>query len=453
MMTDTTSADFLLQISEKFHRAADPVKFGVTLKMDKDISLLVIEYQLKCEAEANGLGAHEHTRKAEISHRYFKMLKLAGAYAYIDNSPKITEDHVYNAIKLVEDSGEAFKKLLKRDRNFVKLAKYIAEADKEITHVELVEDLPYYKGSGLQKKELMELAIAWGYQNNIIIKKTYQSNIEFLRGESLQETSLNEINISFSNHMAFRYQNIQVPFDRLHELTQEPGLHWVAHQLIGGDTIDDQGAYEGHRSEENAIQGFNLIVLDIDKDISIETAKLLMKDYKFLIYTTKRHTNAENRFRMILPMSHTLKMDKPDYRAFMENIFEWLPFNVDDQTIDRCRKWETFPGTHEYNDGELVNSLLFIPKTTKNDERKKFVADHQSMSNMERWFVSKSGVGNRSNNLIKYALMLVDAGLDFLSIDSKVRELNDKFKDKMSDTEIGATIMVSANNAIKKRDS
>jgi hypothetical protein len=78
------------------------------IMMSKDTSLLLIEYRLKCEKEANTLPEHEEIKKAEISHRYFKALKLAGAYAFVDNSPELTEAHLYSAIKLTEESGRAF---------------------------------------------------------------------------------------------------------------------------------------------------------------------------------------------------------------------------------------------------------------------------------------------------------------------------------------------------------
>lgn len=442
MSIDSTSTAFLLDLSKRLEKLADAVNFGITLEMTKDVSLLLIEYRLACEAKAAELSTHDHIRKAEVSHRYFKALKLAGTYAFIDGSPDIREDHVYSAIKLAEESGVGFDKLMKRDKNYVKLAKYIAEAGKEITHVDIMEDLVFYKGSETQKREMMTAAIAWGYRNNIVIKRIFTDGIEFLKGESLDETSLKKILVCHSTDIATGYTNREVPFNSLHKLTQKQNFHWVAHHVV-----------DGHRREDNIIQGFNLVVLDVDDGSSLDTVKLLMKDYKYLVYTTKSHTSKKNRFRIILPMSHTLKLTKPDYAEFMKNIFEWLPFEVDTGTIDRCRKWLSHNGAYSYNDGKLLNSLLFIPKTAKNDERKQFIADHHSLTNMERWFCDKTGVGNRSNQLIKYALMLVDSGMDLTSVQNYVLALNNKLKDRMDESEILSTILVSAARAISKRDT
>lgn len=441
MLTDTTADSFLLDISTKLGKLANSLNFGKELTMSKEVSIISIQYQQMCEAYANKLPEFEEIRKAEMAHRYFKAMKLAGAYAFVDGSHEITKEHFYNAVKLAEDSGRAFTGLLTRERNYVKLARYIAEVGREITHVDMVEDLPFYKGSEMQKRELMTLAIAYGYKNNIIIKKMFNDGIEFLVGESLKETNTSKMIISYSTELAANYKNEEVPFDKLHVLTQTPNYHWVAHHLI-----------EGYRKEENALPGFNLVVLDIDSGVSMSTVKLLMKDYKSLIYTTKRHSDINNRFRVILPMTHTLKMDASDYKEFMDNVYEWLPFEVDKQTNQRARKWMSHSSTYAYNDGELLDSLLFIPKTTKNEARKVIIDSQQSLSNIERWFICNTGLGNRSNQMIKYAYMLVDSGMDIDNIRNNILALNNKIADKMDETEILGTILVSASKAIHKRD-
>ena len=71
----------------------------------------------------------------------------------------------------------------------------------------------------------------------------------------------------------------------------------------------------GYRDQDHAIPGLNLAVIDVDEGISIDTAKLLLKDYKYLIHTTKRHTNENHRFRVIFPLSHVLKLN-PIFNAF-----------------------------------------------------------------------------------------------------------------------------------------
>ena len=440
MLTNQDSDKFLEEFSGKLENLADIINVNKRLQMSKETSLLLIEYRLKCEREAELYPEHEEIKKAEISHRYFKALKLAGAYAFIDDSPELTQDHLYQAIKLAEESGEAFNRLLTRDRAYVKLAKYIASCKRDVTQADLVEDLPFYRGAAGQKQEMLNLAIAYGYKNNIIIKKSFSDGIEFLRGETLKESSLDRCVISYSNDIALNYVNEYAPFDKLHKLTQINGMHWVAHHLTNG-----------HRNEENCIAGFNLVVFDVDGGVNISTVKMLLKNYKFLIYTTKRHTPEENRFRVILPLNYQLELDAKDYKEFMSNLYEWLPFEVDTATNQRARKWLSCEGHYEYNEGEVLDALPFIPKTSKNEERKELMNSQQSMDNLERWVINNIGDGNRNNMLLRYAMILLDAGFDFEAIRTKVIALNDKIPAKLEEAEIMGTIMTTVMKTIAKR--
>ena len=379
-------------------------------------------------------------RKAELSHRYFKALKLAGAYAFIDNSIELTPAHLYNAIKLTEESGRAFEQMLTRDRPYVKLAKYIANIRKEVTQADLVEDLPFYRGGVSQKAEMLNLAIAYGYKNNIIIKKSFSDGIEFLRGETLEETDLNKMVVSYSSDIVSDYQNETAPWDKLHKLTQANGMHWVNHHLTGG-----------YRNEENCIPGFNLVVVDVDGGVSLNTVRTLLKNYKYLIYTTKRHTDKEHRFRIIFPTNYKLELDAKDFKEFMNNIYEWLPFECDDQTGQRARKWLSHDGHFEYNDGELLDVLPFIPKTSKNEERKAQLNSQQSLDNLERWVMNNIGDGNRNNMLLRYAMVLLDAGHNFEGIRSRVMALNEKIADKLDESEILGTIMVTVGKTLASK--
>ena len=442
ILTDTKSSTFLSDLSDRLGELADVVNFNKKLLMTKEVTITLLGYEKDCKLRAELLPIHEETKKAELTHRYFKALKLAGTYAFIDGDGEITEDTLYSAIKLVEESGEAFSGLLTRERHYVKLAKYIANVGREITHVDLVEDLPFYKGSIAQKAEMMQLAITYGYKNNIVIKRNIVDNIEFLSGESLNETDLNKVIISYGINLAKGYKGEKVKFSQLAKVTQAKNYHWCSHHFV-----------DSYRLEDNAIPGFNLVVLDIDEGVDIKTAQLLMKKYTYMIYTTKRHTKDANRFRMVFPISHTLKLDKEDYANFMRNIYEWLPFGVDEQTNQRCKKWLSNKGSVLTNDGDLLNALLFIPKTTKSEQRKVIINDQQSLSNIERWFVNCTESGNRNNQLAKYAFMLVDSGMDINSIQNNVFALNNKLPIPMEEARILSSIMVTVASKIGKRSA
>ena len=435
-LTEQSNVDTVNKWSNHFHNLADPAVFGWKMVVEDEVAIQLLAYKIDCEHIADQLAEHEDIKKAELSHRYFKALKLAGAFAFVDQSVEVEMDHLLAAIKLVEESGEAFQMILNREKAYVKLAKYIATVGTEVTHADLHEALPFYKSSNSARNEMMTLATAWGYKKHIIIKKSFVDGIEFFKGETLQETDINEIIISYSNHWAYNYLEERVPFDQLHVLTQQEGMHWSNHHFRNQ-----------HRTEENVIAGFNAIVLDVDEGISLDTVQELMKDYKSLIYTTKRHQTEGHgdRFRIILPINYTLKLDNEEYREFMKSIFAWLPFKTDESYQKREKKSETFAGgQYVYNmDGELFDALPFIPKTSRNEQHKSNFQKLESLDNLERWFAQRIAVGNRNDNMAKYAFALVDSGMSLIDVQNAVHSFNKKLNNPLSENEIDGTIMVS----------
>lgn len=414
------------------------------VELQKEEAIELLKYRIECEKQADELNPYAEIQKAELNHRYFKALKLAGTYAFIEKSQKITKTHLLQAIKLVEESGENFLKILHREKPYMKLAKYLSSVPDELTHADLTEALPFYKSP--QQKELMSLAIAWGYKNAILIKKSFSDGVEFFRGEALKETDLNELIVSYSPDMAYNYRSDYAPFHQLgSNLFQYKGMNWCNHHF------NDE-----HRCNDKALFPFNLVVLDVDGDVSLDTAVELLKEYCFIMYTTKRSTPDCNRFRVVLPIKYVLNLNIQDYKAFMNNILAWLPFKSDTAANEISKKWSSHAGgeLRVNKEGTLLDPTKFIPNTLRNE----FFLSNQkkvnSFDNLERWFANQMEVGKRNSLLLRYALCLVDSGLNFDVIEAKVLAFNKKLKDKLPEEEIKKTILVTAyNRFLDKRES
>ncbi|QYW02265.1 bifunctional DNA primase/helicase [Stenotrophomonas phage Philippe] len=434
-LTQPTNSVALQKWSKVFHGLADPDKHKWRMEVDRDVGIQLLTYKIECEKAAEQMKDHEEIRKAEISHRYFKALKLAGAYAFVDGSFHVEMHHLMSAILLVEESGEAFQSILHREKTYVKLAKFLADnKGKQLTHADLHESLPFYKTGVGARNEMMTMAVAWGVRNHIVIKKRFDDGIEFFEGSTLTETNLDEMLLSYSDHWAYRYGRELAKFEDLHILTQSADLHWANH------------AFEKqHRAEENVIPGFNMIVLDVDGGIKLEQVHELLKDYKFMTYTTKRHTDEEHRFRVIMPTNYHLELDTEDYREFMDNILAFLPFEVDPSVNQRAKKWETCAkGQHHYNmEGRLFDVTPFIPKTNRNDQFQNEYRKLESLDNLQRWFAQRMAAGNRNNNMLKYAMVLVDSGWELPDVQKNVLEFNSKLNTPLPKDEIESTIFVS----------
>ena len=436
-----TNAASVNKWANQFHKLADPAMFGWKMIVQDDVAIQLLTYKIAWEQEADGLPEHEEIRKAELSHRYFKALKLAGAYAFVDQSSEVEMEHLMSAILLVEESGKSFQTILSREKAYVKLAKYIAAVDEDVTHADLHEALPFYKSGNAARNEMMTLATAWGYKKNIIIKKSFVDGIEFFRGETLEETDLSKMLIAYSDHWAYNYLGEQVPFEQLAIVMQADGYHWANHHFKNF-----------HRSEENTLPGFKMIVIDVDGGVRLQAVHKLLNEYKFMTYTTKRHTEQEHRFRLVLPINYHLELDSDEYKEFMNCVMAWLPFKTDEAANQRSKKWESFAnGQIHYNlDGELLDALDFIPKTSRNETFKHQNQKLESLDNLERWFAQRMAEGNRNNHMIKFALALVDSGMGLLEVEAAVKAFNKKLNNPLTEAEISSTVMVTVGKRYTK---
>ena len=439
MLIQPENKTTLAKWAQHFYTLADPALFGWKMTVDDDVGIELLTYRIDCEKQAETMGEHEEIRKSELAHRYFKTLKLAGAYAFIDGSTEVLMDHLHAAIKLVEESGTAFQTILNREKSYVKLAKYIADVNTEVTHADLNEALPFYKTAKAQREEQMILATAWGYKKHIIIKKSSVDGIEFFKGEKLRETDFQKMVVSYSQNFAYHFIKEEVPFEKLFMLIQAPDHHWSNHHFK-----------QDHRAEENVIPGFNMIVIDVDSGISLTQAQELMQDYKFLTYTTKRHTPEHNRFRMILPINYYLELDHDEYKSFMNSILAWLPFPSDETANQRAKKWLSHePCEFMYNlDAKAIDVLDFIPKTSRNEQHQERNQTLGSLDNLERWFASRMVPGNRNNMMLKYALCLFDAGWKLSDLVKQIYAFNGKLSEPMATQELESSILVT----IAKKD-
>ena len=433
-LTDPKNIGTVNKWSQHFFNLADPAKFDWQMTISDQTSINLIQYKSDCERLADSLPEHEEIKKAELSHRYFKALKLAGALAFVDESPEVTDTHLYQAIKLVEESGEAFGSILTREKAYMKLAKYIANSHTEVTHADLTEALPFYKSGVAARNEIMSLATAWGYKNCIVIKKSIVDGIEFFKGETLEQTDLDKMILSWSADLAYNYQPEQGPWDQLKVLFQGAGLNWCNHRFK-----------DGHRCNSEVIPGFNMVVVDVDGTTTINTVKELFKDYKYILYTTKRHqTEGKDRFRLVFPINYVLNLSIDEYKEFMSNIFKWLPFETDECANQASKKWSSYDGGQYFqNDGQILDALRFIPGTSRNDQYKKEMSKIENFDNLERWFASQMAEGNRNNNLFKYGMALVDSGLSFEEVATKVKKFNKQLSNPLPDEEVEKSVLVT----------
>ena len=58
--------------------------------------------------------------------------------------------------------------------------------------------------------------------------------------------------------------------------------------------------------------------------------------------------------------------------------------------------------------------------------------------------------GNRNNNLLRYAMALVDSNIDYVTIEKKVFNLNNQINEPLSHAEIQNTILTTVAKHLNK---
>ena len=71
------------------------------------------------------------------------------------------------------------------------------------------------------------------------------------------------------------------------------------------------------------------------------------------------------------------------------------------------------------------------------------MADLGRLDHLERWFLNNMEVGNRNNNLLNFAMMLVDAGATYDVIKGKVKTLNEQSVSPLKKDEVESTVLKS----------
>lgn len=429
------------EINEEFKLLADTGIHSQDAVLNDEANVKLFEYEEQCLKLAEKMKSYEDIQKTEMSHRYFKVLKLAGVYAFTERSKVVTKEMVEDAIELVELSGEAFSKMMSREKNYVRLAKYIAEqGDNPVTLADLTHDLAgFFKGSESNKREMLTLAKSWSASNDIIIKESINGDIQYFTGETIKGTDLNGMIVSVSTELASGYVPHLAKWENFHKLCSTD-MNFCTHHFK-----------DNYRDEAHLKPETNMLVLDIDDGVSIKMAMKLMEDYEFLLYTTKRHSETHNRFRMILPLSKTLKLNAQDHKDFYLNVFDALPFEVDEQTADGPRKWQTYKdSTHFSNKGKMFDPMPYIQNTAKSKEFKtKIDSFGTDVSRLERHIMMNTE--GRNNALLKLAMVHVERGLDHDTIYQLISSTNAKFSDPVSEKELLSTVMVTVSKKLSER--
>ena len=81
-----------------------------------------------------------------------------------------------------------------------------------------------------------------------------------------------------------------------------------------------------HRNKENAILDIDMLIFDIDNDLTIEEVHLMLP-FKMMTLTTTSHTPQHHKFRVFIPLEQKISFsDSLEYTEFLK-LFDTKYFN------------------------------------------------------------------------------------------------------------------------------
>lgn len=422
-------------MNDYFGKLASHTNMHKEIMLTEEAEIRLAEYQIKCDDIVEATKNIQEQERLELISRPWKATRLAGVYAFVSNQSDIGIEYVEQAIYVAEVSGLSFNKVFNQPPIYERAFSFIKGRSKT-SDVDLAKQ-QWFKGTQTQKRELLSLARAFGYENDCLFRVKEVEGVEFYSFAEVPKTDVNNITISISKHLAKGFKPKKVPFELLHEAVCNPELMYSAGTFEGG-----------HRTKGNYKQKQNLIIIDIDDGMKFETAKLMFANYKCLLATTKSHQKDKNgltcdRFRIVFITDRTIKLESEMYSRFMSNVYDSLGVPADESCKDSSRMYYGAKGEYWYSEGEKLFEISdLIPETTKEKERNTMLTSSGvgSTTGLERVLLEDAMKGNRNHTILRYGMFLITNGYSLGDSRKKVLEFNDKLPDSLTEKEIRSTI-------------
>ena len=141
--------------------------------------------------------------------------------------------------------------------------------------------------------------------------------------------------------------------------------------------------YEGtiRRCGNNLVEIYG-IVLDFDKNVTLEEAMTKYANYEYVIYTTWRHTLENHRFRMVIPFSRPLKAEDIELRK--ESIKEVFP-DIDPASVSVSQSFYFHSGPEDsisyHNEGQFIDPYEMFEERERKVE---FTGDRKPISDEQK---------------------------------------------------------------------
>lgn len=315
------------------------------INIDDDALQAYKDYKMYTNALGNGLDYIHKSVQLEQLHRSWKMLKLAGVYALMDNEDSIKMKHISEAIYYVEKIG----KYMGLYEEYASKEPYELLVDYFKTHPDAklgLHDLKkkgFLSGtSGINSKlqELTRLADSLAGSNGMIKQE----------GDILYYKPFEAVGEHYASY-------VQVSGSKQERATQchsgfesKPTTFKKLSVLLTNDTAYTPFRFQdGKRSNDNIISGATWVALDVDdSDVEIGEMHSMLEDYNHHIATTSDPDNPY-KFRVIIEFSTVVDLEPRDWKKFGKVLGEELGINVDPATFTKSQIMFGYKGAKVYS--------------------------------------------------------------------------------------------------------
>ena len=400
--------------------------------------------------------------KLSQRHKQWLCLKLGGAYAILDRSDVITEEHYATAIntaELLAPDLEKFEKELVKEpyEQLVDMCKYHAEEGTFSMSLHELRKMSYIAGTGTAKSKLEELvvmanscdatgnyeALDNGIQYKEIIR-TDTTGVSYIVFDSKLKDA--EFKKYASSHCDKGYNFYETEFDEL------------------GLLLEENAAYtpfrfrDGVRSKTNLEGGCSWLVLDVDKSfLTYKEAHTLLNQYNHHIVQTSDPEN-QFKFRVLLKLDSAVDVDEILWKTLIQTIGEELGLVVDN--LPQSQIFLSFTGREVLTqlEGETLPSKKLIERArevikdkpkpvSKLPAKVKQQALDDSRGTFSMGF--EATPGERSIKMYRMLKYAVDLGADEEYVEDLALEINNYWMSPMDKDRLYRTLIDPITRSMK----
>ena len=365
-------------------------------------------------------------KKAEVG-ALTMIENLSYINAFLENKGALEQHHVEQAYGFYKRCRETTKETFKMNHPYMAMHKMLHDRDKlSISEMaELDNTVPTAKNAIADQVALLE-ETCYNKGQKLMIHKgkvTRYSIVELPQNDNSEMI----VSVCQDNKGKFSidYQLVGVPF-----FGKSP-RHSIESLVTSADvesflTVEvkpSNKAMHGHRTDDNAIEGQNMLAFDIDEGMTIDEAVSKLKNYTYILYTTKSHRKDKggiicDRFRVLMPTKQKFFVDPEAHKSLYENVSDFIGFQVyDKSTRNISRFWFTSPtGDVLTNHAENIDVSTLMPETeaAKVFSQRLETIDEKyndaSVRGFYKWFFANTNAGNRNDHLHRLGCYMRDLG-------------------------------------------